>query len=80
MEILEFALTLGKLKTLKRSGWIRNNIKNPERVTEHSFRVAVLAMILAPKVGADVNRSVKMALIHDIGEAEIGDIITRKGI
>lgn len=80
MKVLDFAFVLGKLKKIKRTGWIRNHIPNPESVAEHSFRMSVLAMILAPKIGADINKSVKMALIHDIGEAEIGDIVTRRGI
>lgn len=57
----------------------KHNIPFPESVAEHSFRVAVLAMFLTPTLGADVNKSVKMALLHDIGEAETGDIITVRG-
>jgi len=79
MEIIDFSLILGKLKKLKRTGWIKHNIPFPESVAEHSFRVAVLAMFLAPNLDADVNKSVKMALLHDIGEAEVGDVITERG-
>ncbi len=75
MNYLEFALTVGKLKSLKRTGWVRRNVPDPESVAAHSFRTAVLAMTLAPKVGADSNKSMKMALIHDIGEAIIGDVV-----
>ncbi len=80
MKILDFAFTIGKLKILKRTGWVRKKIPNPESVAEHSFRTAVLALVLAPRVGADANKAVKMALIHDIGEAEIGDIVTVQGV
>jgi putative hydrolases of HD superfamily len=79
MKILDFAFKLGKLKKTKRTGWIREKIPNPESVAEHSFRTAVLTMILAPQVKADTDKAVKMALIHDVGEAEIGDIVTAKG-
>ncbi len=79
MNILKFAKIVGKLKTTKRTGWVMQNIPAPESVADHSFRVAVLAMILAPKVGVDVNKVTKMALIHDLGEAIIGDIITTWG-
>ena len=79
MKILDFALILGKLKRLKRTGWVRSNVPSPESVAEHSFRLAVLAMFLAPKFKADVNKCVKMALVHDIGEAETGDIVTKRG-
>lgn len=78
MKLLDFAFILGKLKTLQRTGWVIHKVPNPESVAEHSFRMAVLAMVVAEKVNADKNKVVKMALIHDIGEAEIGDIVTQK--
>ena len=77
--MLEFFLSVGKLKKVKRSGWIRYHIVDPESVAEHSFRTALLAMSLAPKVGVDQAKTTKMALIHDLAEAEIGDIVTHKG-
>lgn len=79
MNILKFARIVGKLKTTKRTGWLMQNIPAPESVADHSFRVTVLAMILGPKVGVNVDKVVKMALIHDLGEAIIGDIITTWG-
>ena len=79
MNIVKFATIVAKLKGLKRTGWVKNHVPNPESVAEHSFRLAVLAMIIAPKIGADQLKCIKMALIHDIGEAEIGDIVTKKG-
>ena len=79
MKLIEFFKVIGKLKNIKRTGWVNHNIPNPESVAEHSFRTSIMAMILAPKVEADVNKSVKMSLIHDIGEAETGDIIIMHG-
>jgi putative hydrolase of HD superfamily len=79
MNILKFSEVVGKLKRLKRTGWVRNKITDPETVAEHSFRLAILAMIFAPKIGVDQLKAIKMALIHDIGEAEIGDIVTQHG-
>lgn len=79
MKILELAEIIGKLKKVKRTGWLRHKIVNPESVAEHSYRVALLTMFLAPKMGVDTDRAVKMALLHDLGEAEIGDIVTVKG-
>ena len=77
MRILDFFHNLSKLKNVNRTGWIKRNIKNPESVADHSYSLAVLAIILAPKFRIDQCRAVKMALIHDIGESKIGDIITR---
>src|SRR5258706_1271927 len=79
MKIGEFLLQIGKLKKLKRTGWIRHNIPNSESVAEHSFRGAVLTAIFAKKLGLDELRAIKMSLFHDIAESEIGDIVTQDG-
>jgi len=76
---LHFANIVGKLKELKRTGWVRRNVPEPESVAEHSFRLAVLVMVLAREAGVDETKAIKMALIHDLAEAEIGDIVTFKG-
>ena len=54
-------------------------VKNAESVADHSWRVAILALILAPQLKVDQLKLVKMALIHDLGEALIGDIKWEKG-
>ncbi len=77
--LIKFAKTISKLKSLKRSGWVREKIKNSESVADHSFRSAVLAMILAPYLKVDELKFIKMMVIHDIGEAEIGDIVWQRG-
>ncbi len=79
MKVVDFLLEIGKLKKLKRTGWIRNNIPNPESVAEHSFRGSVLTAIFAKKLGLDELRAIKMSLFHDIAESEIGDIVTQDG-
>ncbi len=75
MKLLDFYGYLDKLKHTKRSGWVRKNITDPESVADHSFSVATLSMILAPKLNVDRDKLIKMALIHDIGESIIGDVV-----
>ena len=76
---LDFFSTISKLKESKRAGWVLHGIQNGESVADHSFQVAIMAMFLANNVGVDQNKSVQMALIHDIGESVIGDVITERG-
>ena len=66
-----------KLKTLKRKGWERRGIPNPESVADHSYGTSVLVMIMAEKLNLDMEKCLKLSLIHEIGEAKIGDITPR---
>ncbi len=76
---LDFFKTVGKSKRLPRTGWVREKIKNPESIAEHSFRVGVLAMVLADKLLINKEKLMKMALIHDLGETSTGDIVWTRG-
>ena len=78
-EKIEFFSTVAKLKYIARAGWPLHGVSDGESVADHSFQVAIMAMFLAPEIGVDQNKSVLMALIHDIGESIIGDEITERG-
>ena len=46
-----------------------------ESVAEHSWRVALMAMLVEPEfLGVDMDKVIRMCLIHDLGEAFTGDI------
>ena len=46
-----------------------------ESVAEHSWRISLMAMLLTPEFPkADMNKVIRMCLIHDLGEAFTGDI------
>lgn len=48
-----------------------------ESVAEHSWRVSLMAMLLTEEFPrADMNKVIRMCLIHDLGEAFTGDIPT----
>jgi putative hydrolase of HD superfamily len=75
---------INHLKHLYRQGWLIQGI-SPEKcesVADHSFGVAILAMILADSEypTLDQTKLLKMALIHDIGEIDPGDIIPHGNI
>jgi len=75
---------MAHLKQLYSQGWLRRGVP-PERcesVAEHSFAMAMLVLWLAPQVDAaiDVNKALRMALIHDFGEIYAGDFIPADGV
>lgn len=74
----DFQEQVGKLKHLKRTGWVIRQVPNPETVAAHSWRMALMAIYKEKelsKIGVDTSRVVEMCLLHDIGESVIGDII-----
>mmetsp|Transcript_127336 Transcript_127336/g.291171 ORF Transcript_127336/g.291171 Transcript_127336/m.291171 type:complete len:211 (+) Transcript_127336:28-660(+) len=72
---LEFLRVVGKLKEVKRTGWVRSGVKGAESVADHMFRMAMISFLVGPKEGLDKDKCIKMALVHDIGEAVIGDLV-----
>jgi len=70
----------GKLKTIRRTGWVNNGIRDAESVADHTFRVAFMAMMLAGEMGLDPLKLVQMSLIHDLAETKVGDITPFCGV
>ena len=70
---ITFLNTIEKLKCNTRHSWTSTGRR--ESVAEHSWRLAVMAMLCADEYPTlDMNKVIKMCLIHDFGEALTGDI------
>jgi len=78
--MLEFLRTAGRLKTLPRQGWVDRGIAPAESVADHSYRAALMAWVLGQRAGLDTDRLVKIMLVHDLPEAEVGDATPYAGI
>ncbi len=79
MGLLELFLETGNLKRLRRTGWLLHGVPNPESIADHSFRTALITLFLADElrergVVINVERALKIAILHDLGEARITDI------
>ena len=73
--ILDFLKDSTNLKTISRQGWIdKLSIKNPESVADHSYSMAIMAMIISDLENYDSEKILKMTLLHDLAESKIGDI------
>lgn len=76
---LAFFDTVGKLKTLKRTGWVQNGIPLPESVADHMYRMSMLTfMIVDPAVKKDF--LMKICMVHDLAESRVGDITPHDGV
>ena len=74
-ELLEILSVAEKLKCNTRHCYTSSG--RHESVAEHSWRLALMAMLLAPEFPeTDMDRVIRMCLIHDLGEAFTGDIPT----
>ncbi len=70
----DFFKVILDLKNIQRKGWIdKIDIKNPESVADHSYSMTLMSMILSELQGLNTNKIVKMALLHDLAESDIGD-------
>jgi 5'-deoxynucleotidase YfbR-like HD superfamily hydrolase len=78
--MLTTLIELQRLKRLDRTGWVLRGFANgTESVAAHSFGVGVTAMLLADKLLAqgvvvNVEKILRMALLHDWSEARVGDM------
>jgi putative hydrolase of HD superfamily len=76
--------TIQSLKQLRRAGWLRGGVGEAacESVAEHTFGVALLALLLPAAVRLDVNREhcLALAVVHDLAESVVGDITPHDGV
>jgi putative hydrolases of HD superfamily len=78
--MLSTLIELQRLKRLDRTGWTLRGLPNgTESVAAHSFGVSVTAMLLADKfmaqgIPVNVEKILRMALLHDWAEARVGDM------
>lgn len=72
--ILQFLTLTERLKLELRHSWLSDG--RQESVAEHSYQMALMVLVLAPHLEheVDVFKCLRMALVHDLVEAEAGDV------
>lgn len=76
-QFLDILMQAGKLKTTPRHCFTEGD--RYESVADHSWRISLMAMLLSHEEefrDLDMNRVIRMCLIHDLGESFTGDIPT----
>ncbi|MYL66178.1 HD domain-containing protein [Halorubrum distributum] len=79
---LDAVLAAYDLKDERRTGWQLRGVDDPESVAAHSWGVAYLVVTLGDRLaadlpGVDLDRALRLAVVHDVAEAETGDVATR---
>lgn len=73
-DIFNFLINIGKLKNIERKGITFYGFDHPDSATDHTFRVTIMVWVLGKDKNIDLERAIKMALIHDICKVYSGDI------
>lgn len=70
------------LKQQRRTGWINMGIPNPESISDHMYRMSIMSLVLDSNAWKenggqvpDFNKCSRIALVHDIAESLVGDIV-----
>ena len=72
--LLQFFMMSGRLKGEMRRGWVKKlGMARPESVADHSYRTALITMLFSDSLGLDTGRAMRMAVLHDLPEAIVGD-------
>jgi len=77
---LEFLIEVGRLKNIKRKGVAFYGVKNPDSATDHSFRMAMMIWLFGNEKKINIEKALKIALIHDICKVLTGDITPYDGL
>ena len=74
--ILDVIKIAENLKKETRHSWLSDG--RHESVAEHTWRMSLMVMLLAPHLNqpVDVLKALQLSIIHDLGEAKVGDVPT----
>ncbi|XP_005043911.1 PREDICTED: HD domain-containing protein 2 [Ficedula albicollis] len=67
------ARSVPRAQRVPRTGWVYRNVANPESVSDHMYRMAMMALVTEDK-SLNKDRCIRLALVHDMAECIVGDI------
>ncbi|XP_013197073.1 5'-deoxynucleotidase HDDC2 [Amyelois transitella] len=82
-KILEFLELVGRLKHVKRTGWVICDINECESIAGHMYRMGMMTFLLTDQnntTNLDRFKCLQIALVHDLAECIVGDITPHCGV
>lgn len=70
---IDFFHEIGKLKKVPRKGMVLIGSKNPPSISDHIYRMTIMTWVLGKKKKINLEKAIKMALVHDVCELYAGD-------
>lgn len=78
--LLQFFLEIGKLSKVERKGITFYCVENPDSATDHSFRMAMMVWAFHHGKKINIEKALKIALVHDVCKIYTGDITPYDGL
>ncbi len=79
-KVVRFMHVVEQLKTNKRTGWMHHRVPAPESIADHMYRMAMLSLLCPAEHDVDLGKCVQLAVVHDLAEAEVGDLTPLDGV
>src|SRR6266571_2500484 len=74
-QLVQFWEFAARLKAEPRRGWLKKlRLQRTESVADHSFALSLLCLFEGERRSYNVERLLKLALLHDLEEAITGDL------
>jgi putative hydrolases of HD superfamily len=74
-ELARFWEFAARLKAEPRKGWLKKlRLQRTESVADHSYALSILCLFEGERRGYNVEKLLKLALLHDLEEAITGDL------
>src|SRR5438309_10261931 len=78
-QLVRFWEIAARLKAEPRRGWLKKlRLQRNESVADHSFALSLLCLFEGERRGYDVEKLLKLALLHDLEEAITGDLTPKE--
>lgn len=65
---------------MKRTGWVLRDVRDPETIAGHMYRMSMMTFLIDDSNPLDRIKCMEMALVHDLAESIVGDITPYCGI